>query len=298
MSAPPPGLPHAELAHHAQALAARFPGLLVAAERVATTVAQGVHGRRRVGQGETFWQFRRYQPDDAATSIDWRQSARAQPLYVRETEWEAAQTVWLWRDRSASMDYTSARNRPAKAERADLLLLALTSLLVRAGERAQLMGSGARPVRGRHGVERMATLMTDPGLDHEGLPAPEQMPRHARAVLIGDFLEPLEQVSAVVRGLAAQGVRGHLVQVLDPAEATLPFSGRLRFDGMEGDGSVLIGHVEAVRGDYRQLIENHRRGLDAIARQSGWTYSGHGTDQGPEMVLLVLHQMLAERPGG
>src|SRR5215472_8820812 len=97
------------LQHRAEQAAAALPPLLVAATRVAATVAQGVHGRRRVGQGETFWQFRQYQPGDSAQRIDWRESAKSQRLYVRETEWEAAQSVWLWRDASASMDYASTR---------------------------------------------------------------------------------------------------------------------------------------------------------------------------------------------
>src|SRR5919198_4393785 len=87
--------------HHGEQLAATLPPLLVAAERVASTVAQGVHGRRRVGQGDSFWQFRQYEPGDSAARIDWRESAKSQRLYVRETEWEAAQSVWLWRDGSS-----------------------------------------------------------------------------------------------------------------------------------------------------------------------------------------------------
>src|SRR5881275_1363398 len=102
------GATQGSIHHRAEQLAAALPPLLVAAERVASTVAQGVHGRRRVGQGETFWQFRQYQPGDAATRVDWRESAKSQRLYIRETEWEAAQSVWLWRDASASMSYTSA----------------------------------------------------------------------------------------------------------------------------------------------------------------------------------------------
>ena len=130
----------AELRVRAEQSAAALPPLLVAAERVAATVAQGVHGRRRVGQGETFWQFRQYQPGDAASRIDWRESAKSQRFYIRETEWEAAQSVWLWRDASASMNYTSAEyiagaEWPSKRDRAELLLAALASLLVRGGER-------------------------------------------------------------------------------------------------------------------------------------------------------------------
>ncbi|MEE8544373.1 MAG: DUF58 domain-containing protein, partial [Alphaproteobacteria bacterium] len=64
------------LRQQAELLAATLPPLLVAAERVAATVAQGVHGRRRVGSGETFWLFRGYQPGVSATMFDWRQSAK------------------------------------------------------------------------------------------------------------------------------------------------------------------------------------------------------------------------------
>ena len=116
------------LRHCAEQLAAPLPPLLVAAERVAATVAQGVHGRRRVGSGETFWQFRRYQSGDPAAAIDWRQSAKSQRLFVRETEWEAAQSVWLWRDASPSMRYRSRAARAEKIERASLLALALAVL--------------------------------------------------------------------------------------------------------------------------------------------------------------------------
>src|SRR6185369_11263876 len=129
----------ASVQHRAEELAARLPPLLVAAERVAATVAQGVHGRRRVGTGETFWQFRQYQPGDAVQRIDWRESAKSQRVYVRETEWEAAQSVWLWRDASPSMDYASRPDLPTKAARADLLVVALAALLVRGGERVTML---------------------------------------------------------------------------------------------------------------------------------------------------------------
>ena len=166
----------AALRDRAEQAAAVLPPLLVAAERVAVTVAQGVHGRRRVGQGETFWQFRQYEPGDAATRIDWRESAKSQRLYVRETEWEAAQSVWLWRDASASMNYTSADYMPGaewpiKRDRAELLLVALASLLVRGGERLTVLGSGMAPISGRIALSRVAELIGRDQLDAVSLPA-------------------------------------------------------------------------------------------------------------------------------
>ena len=145
-------------ARRAEALGARLPPLQVAAARVAATVWQGVHGRRRAGVGEGVWQFRPYLAGDEARRIDWRKSARADGLIVRETEWEAAQTVCLWRDGSPSMHWRSKAAAEEKGARADLLLLALAALLLRGGERVRLLGS-AQVFSGAGGLERMAAAL-------------------------------------------------------------------------------------------------------------------------------------------
>lgn len=290
----------------AEQLAATLPPLLVAAERVASTVDQGVHGRRRVGQGETFWQFRRYQPGDPTQKIDWRQSAKADPVFIREMEWAAAQSVWLWRDGSASMRYRSSDDLPEKRERADLLTLALAALLVRGGERVALLGSGALPAMGRATLNRMALQLMaadDPsagqsiGLPAAGLPDYEPLPRHAQLVLIGDFLAPLPEIDAAVRRFAERGVRGHLLQVLDPAEETLPFAGRVRFEGLEGEGNLLLSRVESIRDSYVERLHAHHHGLAALARAADWTFSTHRTDRSPQSALLTLFLLLSETAG-
>jgi uncharacterized protein (DUF58 family) len=283
----------AALQHHAEQLAARLPPLLVAAERVAATVAQGVHGRRRVGTGETFWQFRQYQPGDPLPRIDWRESAKSMRIYVRETEWEAAQSVWLWRDGSASMDYASGGDVPTKRARADLLLLALAALLIRGGERVSLLGSGVAPTGGRAVLNRLALTLARPGAD-PGLPGYEPLPRYGQLVLIGDLLAPLEQIHALVGRFAAHGQRGHLLQVLDPAEETLPFAGRVRFEGLEQESPLLISRVETVREAYAEKLTDHRAGLAAIARAAGWSFGIHRTDRPPHTALLALYGALSE----
>jgi uncharacterized protein (DUF58 family) len=292
--------PAGSLRDRAEAAAAPLPPLLVAAERIAATVAQGVHGRRRVGQGETFWQFRAYEPGDAASRIDWRESAKSQRLYVRETEWEAAQSVWLWRDASASMDYSSAAfipggDWPTKRERAELILVALASLLVRGGERLALLGGGMAPLSGRVALTRLVELI-ERGGSHPpaagGLPAIEPLPRACQLVLIGDFLGPLDATNAVVAGFAAAGIRGHLLQIADPAEEDLPFDGRVRFEGVEGRDALLVSRVETIRDAYAGRFREHRAGLQAMAQALGWSFGAHRTDRPPALALLALHAVL------
>jgi uncharacterized protein (DUF58 family) len=289
--------PLAALRDRAEHAASVLPPLLIAAERVAVTVAQGVHGRRRVGQGETFWQFRQYQPGDAASRIDWRESAKSQRLYVRETEWEAAQSVWLWRDASASMDYSSAEylpgaEWPTKRDRAELLLVALASLLVRGGERLTLLGSGIAPMNGRVALSRMVEMISrNPKAD--SLPDFEPLPRAGQLVLIGDFLSPLELVNAMVTRFAAAGLKGHVLQVADPAEEDLPFDGRVRFAGLEEVDEVIISRVESIRSDYSRRYQRHREGLAAIAGTVGWSFGFHRTDRPPHLALLALFTALS-----
>jgi uncharacterized protein (DUF58 family) len=277
----------------AEAAASRLPALQIAADRVAMTVMQGVHGRRRVGQGEAFWQFRRYQQGDPLIRIDWRQSAKRPHVYVRETEWEAAQSAWLWRDASRSMDWRSDPRLPTKLERAELLLLGLCALLLRGGERVALLGTGMRPLAGRAALGRLVARLAEAAGDEAGAPIALALPRHATLVLIGDFLAPLEDTDRRLRALAASGVEGVVLQIVDPAEETLPFSGRTRFEGLEEDGAMLVPRVEAMRPDYAHAFAAHRDGLAGIARTLGWRALLHRTDRSPENALMTLWQALA-----
>ena len=288
------------LRHQAEQLAAPLPPLLVAAERVAATVAQGVHGRRRVGSGETFWQFRRYQSGDPATAIDWRQSAKSQHLFVRETEWEAAESVWLWRDASPSMRYRSRAASAEKIERASLLALALAVLLARAGEYVALLGRDGAPSTGRAALARM-TAALDPAAAPEtapSLPPFDRLPRDAQVVLIGDFLSPLADIVAHVKRIAAAGIKGQLMQVLDPAEEDLPFAGRARIEGLEDEAALTLGRVENLRAAYVARIEARRDSLGALCSRLGWTFAGHRTDRPPARALIALYAGLSGHERG
>lgn len=285
----------------AEEMAAAYPPLLVAADRVASTVAQGVHGRRRVGQGETFWQYRRFAYGDSPQQIDWRRSARSDRLYVRQTEWEAAQSVWLWSDHSASMRYTSNRAYPQKQERTAVLALALASLLTRGGERIALLDRPVPPATGRAVLDRVAhTVLLDLENDPDGtaLPPVPPLPRYGTVVLISDFLAARDELLGFLRNMAARGVRGHLVQVLDPAEIGLPFRGRTRFRGLESEGELLVGRAESLREGYLGRLAELQEALATFARRADWTYAVHTTDAAPEPALLRLYVNMSEALDG
>ena len=271
---------------------------MVAADRVAATVIQGVHGRRRVGQGDAFWQYRPYRDGDSASRIDWRQSARSRHLFVRETEWEAAASVWLWRDASPSMHYASLRGLDTKAVRGELIALALASLLTDASERVAVLGTGMRPITGRIAVRRVAETWLEESLDKSrtppSLPPMVPLPAHGTVVLVSDWLDPLDRIESVIRHYASAGVRGHIVQVLDPAEEDLPFEGHVKFEGLETEGQHTIRRVESVRAAYGARLAAQREGLQRLARPANWTVHLHRTDRPPQTVLLALYLAMAD----
>jgi uncharacterized protein (DUF58 family) len=278
----------------AHGLADRLPDLVIEANRVASTVAHGLHGRRRAGPGETFWQFRQFEGADAATLIDWRRSASSDQLYVREREWEAAHTVWLWPDLSPSMDFRSDLAPVTKRDRAMVLMLAAAELLVRGGERVALLGLG-RPTASRKAAtviaETVLTNLMSPLLT-ASLPPKISLPRFSGAILISDFLEPLDQLGPRLEEMASSGVGGHLVQVMDPAEETLPYEGRAEFLGLEADGERwIVDRVETMREAYIKRLAAHRNGLAEIARRLGWSLLVHHTDRPPHepLLSLILH---------
>lgn len=291
--------PAAGLREQADTLAEALPPLVAEAERIANTVAQGVHGRRRTGMGESFWQFRRFREGDTAASVDWRHSARSRHLFVRETEVEAAESVWIWRDGSPSMDYASEFAPTTKKDRATVLALALTSLLVQGGESVAALGGGVPPTGGRTAHRRMAHALLDPpdvkatatGL--ESLPPPEHLPRYAQIVLISDFLSPAEDIVARIKGYASEGVRGHLIQVLDPAEEDLPFTGRTEFEGVEEDLRLMVGRAEGLRKAYHARLALHRDRIMEAAQRINFTFATHRTDRAPHTALLALYGALS-----
>lgn len=279
-----------KLEGEAQGLADRLPDLLLEALRVANTVVHGIHGRRRAGTGETFWQFRQFQGSDPATVIDWRRSASSDTLYVREREWEASHTFWLWPDVSPSMAFRSHLSAVAKRDRALVLALAIAEMLVRAGERIALLGL-TPPMASRRATTRIAeSLAAAIGTDplKASLPPKARLSRFSSAVLISDFLDPPEAIAQRLREMAEGDVQGHLIQVLDPAEETLAYQGRMEFRSPEGGERWIGDRVETLREDYRRKLSEHRARIEDAARRIGWSFLVHHTDRPPAEPLLSL----------
>jgi uncharacterized protein (DUF58 family) len=248
--------------------ASLVPDLLVEARRVVNTVIGGWHGRRKRGIGENFWQFRPYVEGEAMARIDWRRSARDDHTYVRDREWEAAHTVWLWADPSPSMLYKSAGATVSKESRAMVLILAMA-------EASHLS----------HASE----LAAKPDLSI--------IRRFSDIVITSDFLDPIEETMAWLDVLARHGVRAHLIEVADPAEETFPYSGRTEFTDPETGEKLTAGRAETLGDAYRWQYTARRQELAAWCKRLGWSFTVNHTDRLASDALVRVHAAMTADSG-
>jgi uncharacterized protein (DUF58 family) len=275
--------------------ASLVPDLLVEARRVVNTVIGGWHGRRRRGIGENFWQFRPYVEGEAMARIDWRRSARDDHTYVRDLEWEAAHTVWLWADPSPSMLYKSTTATVSKESRALVLMLALAELLSRSGERIGWPGL-TDPFTARNGAERLAAQLAH-AVPTGQKPDLTSIRRFSDIIIVSDFLEPVDETKDWLDVLARHGVRAHLIEVADPAEAAFPYAGRTEFTDPETGEKLTAGRAELLRDDYQRLYAARRDDLSSWCRRLGWSYTVNHTDRLASEALVSVHMTMSANGG-
>ena len=270
------------LRRDSQQEASRFPALLARAEHLAGTVLLG----------DDFWQYRTLRPGDSYRNIDWRRSARGDEQFVREREWQIAQSVMLWVDTGASMRFTSHRDLPTKGDRARLIALAASILLIRGGERVGFTGWSLPPRNGDLQVLRLAEALSADTDEEYSEPEARGMIPHARAIFASDFMGDLAPVEAALTKAADRGVRGALLQVLDPTEESFPFSGRTIFHSVGGN----VAHVTLKAGDlrarYLERLTERKARLDHLTRVTGWQYSCHHTSESVQAALLWLYRAM------
>ena len=281
-----------ELRAKAEEQAARLPPLLARAEHLAGAVLLGEHGRRRAGMGDDFWQYRPAQIGDSRRMIDHRRSAMGDVQFVREREWQIAQSVMLWVDQAASMRFASSSDLSSKADRARLIGLALSVLLIRGGERVGLTGTRLPPRRGNAQLLRLAELFSEDSDDDYAPPEHRAMIPHARAVFVSDFLGPIEEVKLALTKAADRGVRGVVLQVLDPSEEAFPFRGRTIFESVGGTLSHETLKATDLKDRYLDRLAERKSELKALCEVAGWQYGLHHTEASAQSALLWLWRAL------
>lgn len=281
-----------QLRTRAETEASRLPPLLARAEHLAGTVLLGEHGRRRAGMGDDFWQYRPVQPGDSLRMIDWRRSGRSDAQFVRQREWQVAQSVMLWVDQAASMGFGSGKSGETKRDRGRVLALALAILLIRAGERVGVTGTALPPRRGEAQILRLTEVLLSEDDTDYGVPEARAMLPHARAVFISDFLGDMDAVKTALFKAADRGVSGILFQVLDPAELSFPYEGRAIFESMHRSLDHETRKASQLRERYLERLAERQERLRQLARVTGWQFGSHDSAQSAQSAILWLYRAL------
>ncbi|MBU3260700.1 DUF58 domain-containing protein [Roseovarius sp. PS-C2] len=260
------------------------------AEHLAGTVLLGEHGRRRSGMGDDFWQYRPVMAGDALRDIDWRRSGKSDAQFVRQREWQIAQSVMIWADDAASMRFASDQKLPEKSDRARLLALAVAILLNRAGERVGLTGHTLPPRRGAAQIARLAEALTQDGDEEYGTPDLRGLLPHGRALFLSDFMGEIDGVSAALTKAADRGVQGVLLHILDPAEEAFPYRGRTIFESVGGTLSHETLKASDLRTRYLDRLAARKAELQTLCLATGWQYGLHHTSDSAQSALLWLYR--------
>ncbi|MET3589800.1 uncharacterized protein (DUF58 family) [Bartonella silvatica] len=278
---------------------AKMPYFLLQAHRIANTLITGGHGQRKRGSGENFWQFRPYVKGESITRIDWRRSARDEQTYLRDHEWQMAQTVWIWPDQSASMHYCSRFSQISKGNHAIILTLALATLFAHSGEHIAIPNLMS-PTIASDAIERIAFALEN---HQKESPFPDfsMLTRFSHAIIISDFLDQPENIIQHLTILSAKQVSAHLIEIVDPAEENFPYTGHTEFTDPETGEKYLSGKAESLRKRYCKLYKARRQELMHFCSRQGWTYHVSQTNRPLTETILQLSSIMgssASRIGG
>ncbi len=276
----------------AELLAKQFFAFQFKTKKVTFSARHGYHESKKTGNRGSFLQFRKFEPYDSLQAIDWRKSAKSDEFIVQDKEWETEHTIWLWRSRSPTMSYHSGLVQVGKKELAELVILSLAAIFRNGGERISYLGSKLPAKNGQLGFENFIQAMSS-NKDKGAIPVTKSLSKSSRVILVSDFINPSTSFEKQARQLAQQGCKGSLIQILDPAEETFPFQGRIKFESIEGRDSQLLQRAEEIRIDYMNGLAEHRNYLNKIAKDIGWEFFNFSTETKAEVILkLVLYRLI------
>jgi len=261
-----------------QELFERLGRIGIAARQAVESALAGQHRSVRWGLSVEFAGHRPYQSGDDLRHLDWSVLARSDRYDIRVFEEETRLRATLVLDASGSMAFAS--RDPSKWAVARQLVAALAFLMVRQDDAVGLavvdtevrthLAAASTPAH----LARLLTVLeqAEPGGDTALGPVLEslalQLHRRGLVVVVSDgFDDPARLVTALrLLRHRRQEVRVFLIQ--DAAEFTLPVTGMIHFNGLEGEPPITVD-ADRVRPHYRDAFRLHQRQLAESCHELG-----------------------------
>jgi uncharacterized protein (DUF58 family) len=195
----------------------------------------------------------------------------------------------VWVDQGASMRFASDNALPTKIDRARLLGLAASILMVRGGERVGLTGTDLPPRRGNAQILRMADAFSVDDDTDFAPPEHRAMVPHAQALFISDFMGDMAEIKLALSKAADRGVRGAMMQVLDPSEEAFPFKGHTIFESVGGTLRHETLKASDLRTRYLDRLAERKAELTHLCQ-----FDTHHTDASAQSGLLWLYRAMGK----
>lgn len=271
----------------------------------------GDHATLAVGPGSERAGARAYEPGDDARLIDWNLSARSGETYVRQTEADREAQTWIVVDRSASLDFGTAR-----AEKREVALGAVAAfgmLRLGGGNRIGVVMSGTDTLRHLPARQGRAAFMAALSAVHDTprMAAPPgegtdlaaacrwlqgAARRRGQVVVVSDFLDP----DTWQRELRLLSLRHEVVavHVTDPRELALPDVGILAVvDAETGRQRYVDAGSRGLRERYADAARTRDHAIRTAIHSAGAEYLALSTERDwlSDTVAFVLRRRAIRR---
>jgi uncharacterized protein (DUF58 family) len=242
----------------------------------ARTIVEGLrvgdHRSPYRGFSVEFVQHREYVPGDDIRHIDWKSYGRSERYTIKQYEQETNFVGHILLDASCSMLYGDGDTN--KLEYAKVLAASLAYLIVHQRDSASLsiFDAGWRqqlPASGQPGHVQtiLNTLESAEPRDKTAIgpllhDLAQQVRRRGLVFLISDCFDEPDGLLDGLRHLRFQGHEVTVFHVLHPDELEFPFTGMIKFDGLE-DPLQLLTRPQLIRPAYQRALKKYLSDMQA-----------------------------------
>lgn len=256
-----------ETLQQAHQLANTVDDVMVYASQISQSILHGPYGRKKAGIGEKFWSFKNFQDGDNPRSIDWRQSAKSDDLYIREKEWDVIQKIRFDYYPHDRLSFKDKKQNITKHECSLILMAALSLLLTNQGCLVSTNDPAISFGRSPHHIAQIVDHYMSNQTDNNST----ILQKNIIPVLIDDFMMPIEQIAERYQSYRFSGT-GVMVQILYSEDNSFDFEGRIVFEDFNGHNDQEISKAETIKSAYKKRFDAHQRSLTAFAKQNGLSF--------------------------
>jgi uncharacterized protein (DUF58 family) len=285
-----------ELRHQAHTLG-------LPAHHLVNSTFAGLYASVFRGAGVNFEEVREYREGDDIRYMDWKVTARINEPHLKVFREERERSVVLCVDKGPHMSFgTRGTFKSVQAARAAALIgWAASRLNDRVGGMAfGDMGAGLqhfRPSRGRRALWQLLRTLTEPGTTQDASidclggalqRATRGLPTGSLVFVIADLNREAIDLERTL-GTLIQRNSVALIPVDDPADWEIPSMGVTTFTGTDGTLVEIDTDDPQARLDYREIWEERREMLQAMAYRLNITLLPVRTDE--EIHLTLIHNL-------